>query len=68
MVIGSIKTGDIVLVGKKGWEFWALVDYNRGSCLAISPLHKSVTYREAKAREVVKHYKLMGKRRASLDA
>ena len=57
MNISNVKAGDIVKVDKRGQFFLAEVtDIGKGEIL-IQPEIKHVTYRTAKAREVVAHYR-----------
>ena len=53
----AIHPGDLVLVDRRGRLFYAKVaGLEQAGVLAIEPLERRVTYRTAKAREVVDHW------------
>ena len=53
----AIHPGDLVLVDRRGRRFYARVGgLERAGVLAIEPLDRRVSYRSAKAREVVDHW------------
>jgi hypothetical protein len=53
----GIHTGDLVLINRLGRIFYAKVGgLERAGVLAIEPLDRRVTYRTAKAREIVDHW------------
>jgi hypothetical protein len=53
----AIHAGDLVLVNHLGRVFYAKVaGSQQAGVLAIEPLDRRVTYRSAKAREVVDHW------------
>lgn len=53
----TIHPGDLVLVSHLGRLFYAKVaGLDRAGVLAVEPLDRRVTYRTAKAREVVDHW------------
>ena len=53
----AIHAGDLVLVNHLGRVFYAKVAGSlQAGVLAIEPLDRRVTYRSAKAREVVDHW------------
>ena len=53
----GIHSGDLVLVNRLGRLFYAKVGgLERAGVLAVEPLDRRVSYRTAKAREVVDHW------------
>jgi hypothetical protein len=53
----AIHAGDLILVNRLGRVFYAKVDgLLQAGVLAIEPLDRRVSYRSAKAREVVDHW------------
>lgn len=68
MNLGSVREDDIVMVDKKGRRFLAMAgerihEEGKKTRLKIRPIQKNITWFEASATEVVKHYKLMGRPR-----
>lgn len=57
MRLASVKNSDIVLVDRKGRQFHAIALERNGGELRIEPLEKSISYRTAKAREVIGHWR-----------
>lgn len=57
MRIRSVQPGDLVLINKKGRIFHARVQGLGPGGLAIAPLERRITYRQASAREVVDHWR-----------
>jgi hypothetical protein len=52
-----IAPGDLVLVSGRGGLFYAKVaGLERAGVLAVEPLDRRVTYRTARAREIVDHW------------
>ena len=53
----AIHPGDVVLVAHLGRLFYAkVVGHERAGVLAVEPLDRRVSYRSAKAREVLDHW------------
>jgi hypothetical protein len=53
----GIHPGDLVLVDRLGRVFYAKVlGAERAGVLAVQPLDRRITYRSAKAREVLDHW------------
>jgi hypothetical protein len=53
----AIHPGDLVLVNRLGRLFYARVSgLERAGVLALEPLDRRVTYRTARAREIVDHW------------
>lgn len=61
MQLTSVRPGDIVKVDKKGRRFFAEVEHKEKQKLTIDPIQRGISYREASAREVVGHWKQMGR-------
>lgn len=61
MNLQSVKAGDLVRVDKRGQRFLAEVTEVRKGEVSVSPELRTVTYRTAKAREVVDHYRKAGR-------
>ncbi len=60
----AIHPGDLVLVNRLGRLFYARVGgVERSGVLAVEPLDRRVTYRTAKAREIVDHWSHRGMNR-----
>lgn len=56
MRLAAIRPGDIVLVDRLGRRFYAIVRASVADGLAVEPIDRRVTYRQARAREVIEHY------------
>lgn len=68
MRLAPIEPGDIVEVDKKGRRFLALVlGFDRDGSVRIEPVCKGVSWRQATARELVRHWKKAARRRAQRD-
>ena len=53
----AIDSGDLVLVDRLGRVFYARVlGAERAAVLSVQPLDRRVTYRSARAREIVDHW------------
>lgn len=63
MVLTSVREEDIVRVDKKGRIFLAVVTEKEKGRVKIRPLDNRITYYEASSREIVTHYKKMGRAR-----
>ena len=61
MQLQGVRSGDIVRCDVKGRRFLAEVREKEGRELRIAPLHSNVTYYRVTARQVVQHFKLMGR-------
>lgn len=57
MNISQIRPGDLVRCDVNGWQFIAEVRDRRPGELAIEPIESRATYRTAKARQVVEHWR-----------
>jgi hypothetical protein len=57
MLLARIRVGDLVLVDIKGRVFHAEVEDTDRDGLAIRPLNHHDTYRHAKARQVIGHWR-----------
>lgn len=53
MQLGSLETGDIVLLDKKGRRFHGIVDAIDGQQLKVTPIDRHNTWRTATAKEVI---------------
>lgn len=53
MTLASVRAGDIVLIDRKGRRFHAIVTAKGQRELEIEPIERGITYRSAKAREVL---------------
>jgi hypothetical protein len=53
MTLGGVNPGDIVLAGRNGRRFYAVVVARYGRELDVEPFDRRVTYRRVKAREVI---------------
>jgi hypothetical protein len=53
MTLGAVRAGDIVLADRKGRRFFAVVTDRRDRELQVEPIHRRVTYRVVRAREVI---------------
>jgi hypothetical protein len=52
-----LHSGDVVMVSRLGRVFYAKVTgLERAGLVAIEPLDRRVTYRSAKAREIIDHW------------
>lgn len=64
MQLSSIRPGDIVLCNVRGHIFHAEVTGKLPRKLRVEPITANVTYREAKASEVVRHWRAPRPRKA----
>ena len=53
MTLNGVKSGDIVLCDRMGRVFYAIVVARHERVLEVDPIDRRVTYRRAKAREVL---------------
>lgn len=67
MRLEGIQTGDIVEVDRLGRRFYALVTGSAPAGLTIQPVDRRVTYRSARAHDVVGHWAKRGRPRATDD-
>jgi hypothetical protein len=56
MRTAAIRTGDIVRLNKRGYEFEAYVTDKNGGELVIEPIRRGISYRTARAREITAHW------------
>jgi hypothetical protein len=63
--ITGIRAGDIVEVDKKGRRFHAVVNDKEDRELVLCPIEPNITYRRAKAREVVALWRKARRRNAA---
>ncbi len=56
MRTASIRTGDIVRLNKRGYEFEAYVTTKNGGEFTIEPIRRGISYRTACAREITAHW------------
>jgi hypothetical protein len=69
MRLASIYPGDLVKVDKRGRRFYAEVTDTQTAILGIRPLARTDgSYGTAEAREVLEHYKRMGRPRKKAGA
>ena len=67
MTLGPIKPGDIVKVEINGRQFHAIAGGKRDGRLQFEPIERSVTYHEAKAKQVIAHWRKRGRPRSSVQ-
>ena len=68
MTIGAVKSGAIVLCDRMGRRFYAVVVERHERELEVDPIDRRVTYRRAKAREVLGIWRKSRQRSASCPA
>lgn len=68
MRLAEIVPGDIVEVDKKGRRIFGLVlDVDRAGTVTFEPLCRGVSWRSARSREVVRHWRKAARRRGPRD-
>lgn len=68
MRLAEIVPGDIVEVDKKGRRVFGLVlDVDRAGAVTFEPLCRGVSWRSARSREVVRHWRKAARRRGASD-
>jgi hypothetical protein len=68
MRLADIAPGDIVEVDKKGRKIFGLVlEVDRSGTLTFEPLCRGVSWRSARSREVVRHWRKSRRLRGNAD-
>lgn len=67
MTLGAVQAGDIVLADRKSRRFFAVTGKGQGE-LQVEPIDRRVTYRHAKAREVLEIWHKRRRRNGSAPA
>jgi hypothetical protein len=56
MRTARIRSGDIVRLNKRGYEFEAYITDRTGHEFRIEPIRNGISYRTARAREITAHW------------